>query len=79
MLESDSEELICLIRDADLRMVFLEADFPDIYQLFNVVLKGNVTEVTFNRKHPAFDGIFGMVNTIDEDVTISIGKKCWTV
>ena len=50
-------------------MVFLEADFPDIYQLFNVEMKGNVTEVTFNRKHPAFDDIFGTVNTIDEDVT----------
>ena len=66
--ETDAEELISLIRDADLRMVFLEADFPDSYQLFNVEMKGNVTEVTFNRRHPAFDDIFGTVNTIDEDV-----------
>ena len=68
-LETDAEELISLIREADLRVVFLEADFPDIYQLFNVEMKGNVTEVTFNRRHPAFDDIFGTVNTIDEDVT----------
>lgn len=68
-LETDAEELISLIRDADLRVVFLEADFPDAYQLFNVEMKGNVTEVTFNRKHPAFDDIFGTVNTIDEDVS----------
>ena len=67
--ERDAEELVALIRDADLRVVFLEADFPDAYQLFNVEMKGNVTEVTFNRKHPAFDDIFGTVNTIDEDVT----------
>jgi len=66
--EPAAEELISLIRDADLRVVFLEADFPDAYQLFNVEMKGNVTEITFNRKHPAFDDIFGTVNTVDEDV-----------
>ena len=66
--ESDAEALISLIRDADLRIVFLEADFPYAYQLFNVEMKGNVTEITFNRKHPAFDDIFGTVNTVDEDV-----------
>ncbi len=66
--ESDAEALVSLIRDADLRVVFLEADFPDAYQLFNVEMKGNVTEITFNRKHPAFDDIFGTVNTVDEDV-----------
>ena len=66
--EPDAEELISLIRDADLRIVFLEADFPYAYQLFNVEMKGNITEITFNRKHPAFDDIFGTVNTVDEDV-----------
>ena len=67
--EQDADELIALIRDVDLRVVFLEADFPDFYQLFNVEMKGNVTEVTFNRKHPAFDDIFGTVNTVDEHMT----------
>lgn len=66
--EPDAEALVSLIRDADLRVVFLEADFPDAYQLFNVEMRGNVTEITFNRKHPAFDDIFGTVNTVDEDV-----------
>jgi hypothetical protein len=66
--EPDAEALVSLIRDADLRVVFLEADFPDPYQLFSVEMKGNVTEITFNRKHPAFDDIFGTVNTVDEDV-----------
>lgn len=66
--ESEAEALVSLIRDAELRVVFLEADFPDAYQLFNVEMKGNVTEITFNRKHPAFDDIFGTVNTVDEDV-----------
>lgn len=67
--EPDADALVSLIRDANLRVVFLEADFPDAYQLFNVEMKGNVTEITFNRKHPAFDDIFGTVNTVDEDVS----------
>lgn len=66
--ESDAAALIDLIKDAELRVVFLEADFPDHYQLFNVEMKGKVTEITFNRQHPAFDVIFGTVATVDEDV-----------
>jgi hypothetical protein len=46
----------------------MEAEFPNRTQLFNVEMKGNVTEVTFNRQHPAFDDIFGTINTVDEDV-----------
>lgn len=66
--EEDAAQLVELIRDADLRVVFLEADFPDPFQLFSVEIKGKVTEVTFNRGHPAFDDIFGTINTVDEDV-----------
>ena len=50
--ERDVVELLKLVRAADLQVVFLEADFPNPYQLFNVEIKGNLTEVTFNRKHP---------------------------
>ena len=67
--EADAEQLISLIRDADLKVVFLEADFPDAFQLFNVEMKGNITEIIFNRKHPAFDYIFGTIATTDEDVS----------
>ena len=66
--KSDAAELVQLIRDADLQVVFLEADFTNAYELFNVEIKGNLTEVTFNRKHPAFPATFGTVNTVDEDV-----------
>ena len=66
--DSEAEQLVSLIRDADLKVVFLEADFPDSFQLFNVEMKGNITEITFNRKHPAFDDIFGTIKTADEDV-----------
>lgn len=67
--EDEAAEIVALIKDADLRVVFLEADFPDEFQLFNVELKGNVTEITFNRRHPAFDYIFGTINTVDEDIS----------
>ena len=66
--EDFAEELVSLIKDADLSVVFLEADFPDSFQLFNVELKGNITEIVFNRRHPAFDDIFDTVTTVDEDV-----------
>ena len=41
--------------------MFLEADFPDPFQLFNVEMKGNITEITFNRLHPGFEDLFGTV------------------
>jgi len=66
--ETDAEELVSLIHDAKLKVVFLEADFTNAFELFNVQMKGTVTEITFNRQYPAFDDIFGTVATVDEDV-----------
>lgn len=66
--QTDAEELCSLIRDARLRVVFLEADFPDSFQLFNVEMKGNITEITFNRQHPGFDDIFGTVAVDEEEL-----------
>ena len=51
-----------------MKVVFLEADFPDAYQLFNVEMKGSITEITFNREHPGFADIFGTVMTADTEV-----------
>ena len=66
--QANAEELVSLIRDADLKVIFLEADFPDPFNLFHVEIKGNTTEIIFNRQHPAFDDIFGTIATVDEDV-----------
>ena len=66
--ESEAEDLVALIMDSDLKVVFLESDFPDSFQLFNVEMKGNITEIIFNRKHPAFDYIFGTIAIEDEEV-----------
>lgn len=65
---NDAENLVSLIRDEDLKVVFLEEDFPDSFQLFNVEMKGYVTEITFNRRHPAFDDVFGTLSTDDENM-----------
>eukprot|EP00820_Chromera_velia_P001555 Cvel_2799.t1-p1 / transcript=Cvel_2799.t1 / gene=Cvel_2799 / organism=Chromera_velia_CCMP2878 / gene_product=hypothetical protein / transcript_product=hypothetical protein / location=Cvel_scaffold113:14599-16458(+) / protein_length=620 / sequence_SO=supercontig / SO=protein_coding / is_pseudo=false len=66
--DEEAEDIVNLIKESDLKIIFLEADFAEPYQLFNVEAKGSVTEVTFNRKHPAFDDIFGTINAVDEDV-----------
>ena len=67
--ETEADELVSLIQDEKLKVLFLEADFTNAFELFNVEMKGNVTEITFNRKHPAFDAIFGTVATVDEDLS----------
>lgn len=67
--ESEARELVELIRDENLKVVFLEQDFPNTTQLFNVEIKGSVTEIVFNRQHPSFEDIFGTVATVDEDVS----------
>ena len=64
----DAAKLVSLIRDAHLKVVFLEADFPDEFQLFNVEMKGNITEITFNRQHPGFDDIFGTVAMDEQEL-----------
>ena len=67
--ESDAAALVELIREANLSVLFLEADFRNNQQLFDVEIKGgNLTEIIFNRQHPAFRNIFGTINTVDEDV-----------
>lgn len=65
--ENEAQAIVDLVKESDLRVVFLEADFPDTFQLFNVETKGNITEITFNRQHPAFDDVFGTVATVEAD------------
>ena len=66
---SEAAALVELIREDNLSVVFLEADFRNDQQLFDVEIKGsNLTEIIFNRQHPAFRNIFGTINTADEDV-----------
>lgn len=66
--EEDAEMIINLIKESDLKAIFLEADFPGPNDLFDVERKGSITEIIFNRNHPAFDNIFGTVRTTDEDI-----------
>lgn len=66
--EDKAKEIVELIKSSDLKVLFLQACFSNHYELFNVEVKGNTTEVTFNQLHPAFDDVFGTINTLDEDV-----------
>ena len=66
--EDQAKELVTQIEDSDLNVLFLESDFPNSYELFNVELKGAVTEITFNRRHPAFSDVFGTVAMGDRDL-----------
>ena len=63
-----ADNLIRLIRLQNRKVVFVEAQFPDFYNLFNVQKKHGITEIVFNQKHPAFESIFGTINTVDEDI-----------
>ena len=67
--EETAEHIVRFIQEKDLKIVFLEADFPNKYELFNVERKGNTTEVTFNQNHAAFDQIFGTISMVDEDIS----------
>lgn len=63
-----AEEFVRLIKAQDLKIIFVEAQFPDPYNLFNVQKKAGITEVVFNQRHPAFESIFGTINTADQDM-----------
>ena len=52
--KEQAKTLVKMIQDAQLNVLFLEADFP--------------TEITFNRRHPAFEDVFGTVATADHDL-----------
>ena len=66
--ERTAESIVSLIKNAELKVLFLESDFRDNLHLFDVEIKGKVTEIVFNRSHPAFDDIFGTLTTSDEDI-----------
>ena len=67
--EDTASHLVKLIKERDLKIIFLEADFTNKFELFTVERKGNTTELTFNRKHPAFSKIFGTTKMAHEDLS----------
>ena len=63
-----ARSLVQLIKAQNRKVVFGEAQFREPYSLFDVEKKHGITEVIFNQKHPAFESIFGTINTVDEDI-----------
>jgi hypothetical protein len=66
--EETAKEIAQAIQLSDLKVIFLQASFSNPFELFNVEIKGNVTEVIFNQLHPAFDSIFAAINSLEEDI-----------
>ena len=67
--EDTASHLVKLIKERDLKIIFLEADFTNKFELFTVERKGNTTELIFNQNHPGFDQIFGTISMVDEDLS----------
>lgn len=63
----DAEELVARVVSGDIKVVFISKELGGSGELFTVVARGPVTEVVFNRKHPAFEIIFDTVSA-DDDV-----------
>lgn len=65
----DKQELVARIISGDLKVVFIDRDQGSSGELFSVVTRGPLTEVVFNRLHPAFEMIFDTVSA-DDDLDI---------
>lgn len=50
----------------EVKVVFISKELGGSSELFTVVARGPVTEVVFNRKHPAFEIIFDTVSADDD-------------
>jgi hypothetical protein len=55
----------------DLKVVFIDKTLGGTSELFTVVSRGPLTEVVFNRRHPAFEMIFDTVSADDDHNILS--------
>jgi hypothetical protein len=63
----EAKVLVVRIQDEELNVVFVDKVLGGSSELFTVVVRGPITEVVFNTRHPAFDLIFDTVSA-DEDL-----------
>ncbi len=69
--ETDAEEIVARVVAGDLKVVFIDKELGGSSQLFAIVPRGPLTEVVFNRRHPAFEMIFDTVSADDDLDTLS--------
>lgn len=67
----DASEIVARVVSGDLKVVFIDKTLGGSSELFTVVTRGPLTEVVFNRRHPAFDMIFDTVSADDDLESLS--------
>jgi hypothetical protein len=53
----DASGIVARVVSGDLKVVFIDKSLGGSSELFTVVARGPLTEVVFNRRHPAFDTV----------------------
>lgn len=67
--EEDADDIIVAVKSRGREVIFVEAEV-DNPAFFSVDAKFGVTEIVFNRRHPAYDKL---IRTLDEDVSEANG------
>ncbi|WP_295187785.1 ATP-binding protein [uncultured Brevundimonas sp.] len=62
----ETSEIVARVVSGDLKIVFIDKALGGSSELFTVVPRGPLTEVVFNRRHPAFEMIFDTVSADDD-------------
>ena len=68
---TDTTEIVARVVSGDLKVVFIDKQLGGSSELFTVVPRGPLTEVVFNRRHPAFEMVFDTVSADDDLESLS--------
>lgn len=79
--EDERRDIVARVKSGDLKVIFVDKELGSSGELFVVRPRGGVTEVVFNRSHPAFESIFDTVS-MDEDLeamsTVDLQRRLHT-
>ena len=67
----DTTEFVARVVAGEIKVVFVDKELGGTSELFVVVRRGPVTEVVFNRRHPAFSIVFDTVSADDDLSSLS--------
>lgn len=69
--EEDTSDIVARVVAGEIKVVFVDKELGGSSELFVVVRRGPVTEVVFNRRHPAFSIVFDTVSADDDLSSLS--------
>lgn len=69
--DEETSDIVARVVSGDIKVVFVDKELGGSSELFVVVKRGPVTEVVFNRRHPAFSMVFDTVSADDDLSTLS--------